>query len=118
MTVEEFIQKWFKLPYVFFYRHGLVRLVLQYGVPEAYARIITFFFYSASWELILVLATGVTQAYAFKLLMISLVWHIIQLRLPPLHPQTFNTAALFGLLAVIPLITCLYTREYINLQTH
>lgn len=30
VTVEEFIQKWFKIPYIFYYRHVVVRLVLKY----------------------------------------------------------------------------------------
>ena len=31
-TIEEFIQKWFKLPYIFFYRHCFVTLVIKYGL--------------------------------------------------------------------------------------
>jgi hypothetical protein len=29
VSVEEFIQKWFKLPYIFFYRHIYVPLVIK-----------------------------------------------------------------------------------------
>lgn len=76
-SVEEFIQKWFKLPYIFFYRHGFVPMVIKFRVSQNVARIITFVIYAMSMELILVLSLGVYKMYIFQLLMISMVWHVI-----------------------------------------
>lgn len=118
VTVEEFIQKWFKLPYIFFYRHGFVRLVLKYQMNQTLARIITFVFYSVSMELVLILSLGIYKCYTFKLLMIALLWHVIQLRFPPIDPAIFNSSTLFGFLVAVPLIACLYCREYLNIGTH
>ena len=85
---------------------------------QTLARIITFIFYSVSMELVLILALGVYKCYTLKLLMVALLWHIIQLRFPPIDPNIFNTVTLFGFLVTVPLIACLYCREYLNIGTH
>ena len=64
-SVEEFIQKWFKLPYIFFYRHGFVPMVVKYQIDQNLARVVTFIIYAISMELILVLSLGVYKMYIF-----------------------------------------------------
>ena len=114
-TVEDFIHKWFKLPYTFFYRHGFVRLVLRYGVNETLARLVTFAVYAMSQELILVFSLGVYKLYVFKILCIALVWHVIQVNnLNWISPNNFNILTLFGFVWVLPLVFCMYYREYLK----
>lgn len=112
-SVEEFIKKWYKLPYLFFYRHGFVTMAVKYSVDQRIAVILSFAIYALFMELIIVMSTGVLKFYLFKLLMIALVWHVIQLKFTNYNPQLFNAITLFGFLTVIPLLACMYLREYI-----
>lgn len=59
VTVEEFIQKWFKMPYIFYYRHITVRLVVKYEFNSTFARIVAFIVYSFSWEAVMYSLLGV-----------------------------------------------------------
>ena len=117
LNVEEFIQKLFKLPYIFFYRHSFVRMVVKYKFNIRVARFISFILWTLTLELIFVMGLGIFKFYIFKLLLVALVWHIIQTQVFPSETK-FNSLTLFGFLAIVPLICCFYCREYLNMLTH
>ena len=53
-SIEEFYGKWLRFPYLFYYRHVYMKLLIKYKMSPNMAKIITNLFNAASQELVMV----------------------------------------------------------------